>query len=213
MWDRHCSTHGEYLGLTGARLDGPEMLACGLATHYVPSQKLSLLEEELVKSDSSDAAITSEIINKYSDQPRVKQKSAYLRLETIDKCFSRRTVEEIVSAVELEAAIKADDFINTTLQSFKKASPTSLKITLRSIRRGRLEGIGKCLTREYRMVCHVMLGHVSKDFLEVTISSHGTLRLHRPQQIKSHDLSDFKCRVAELYLSTRIETQSGRLLN
>ncbi|GMN66990.1 hypothetical protein TIFTF001_036045, partial [Ficus carica] len=28
---------GEYLGLTGSRLDGAEMLACGLATHFVPS--------------------------------------------------------------------------------------------------------------------------------------------------------------------------------
>lgn len=28
---------GEYAGLTGARLDGAEMLACGLATHFVPS--------------------------------------------------------------------------------------------------------------------------------------------------------------------------------
>jgi len=28
---------GEYVGLTGARLDGAEMLACGLATHFVPS--------------------------------------------------------------------------------------------------------------------------------------------------------------------------------
>ncbi|KAL9690944.1 hypothetical protein QQ045_011359 [Rhodiola kirilowii] len=158
---------GEYLGLTGARLDGPEMLACGLATHYVPSHNLSLLEEKLITVDSSDAAAAiSEIINKYSEQPLVKQQSAFLRLETIDKCFSRRTVEEIVSALELEAANKSDDFINTTLQTLKKASPTSLKISLRSIRRGRLEGIGKCLSREYRMVCHVMLGHVSKDFLE-----------------------------------------------
>uniref|UniRef100_A0A7N0U5F3 3-hydroxyisobutyryl-CoA hydrolase n=1 Tax=Kalanchoe fedtschenkoi TaxID=63787 RepID=A0A7N0U5F3_KALFE len=157
---------GEYLGLTGARLDGPEMLACGLATHYVPSQKLPLLEEELIKVDSSDAAIISDIISKYSEQPLVKQESAYLRLETIDKCFSRRTVEEIFSALEREGAKKPNDFINTTLQTLKKASPTSLKISLRSIRQGRLEGIGKCLAREYRMVCHVMLGHVSKDFLE-----------------------------------------------
>ncbi|XP_016513960.1 3-hydroxyisobutyryl-CoA hydrolase 1 isoform X2 [Nicotiana tabacum] len=28
---------GEYAGLTGARLDGAEMLACGLATHFVSS--------------------------------------------------------------------------------------------------------------------------------------------------------------------------------
>ena len=31
------SYSGDYVGLTGARLDGAEMLACGLATHFVPS--------------------------------------------------------------------------------------------------------------------------------------------------------------------------------
>jgi 3-hydroxyisobutyryl-CoA hydrolase len=31
------SFSGEYVGLTGVRLDAAEMLACGLATHFVPS--------------------------------------------------------------------------------------------------------------------------------------------------------------------------------
>lgn len=31
---------GEYVGLTGARLDGAEMFACGLATHFVPLEVL-----------------------------------------------------------------------------------------------------------------------------------------------------------------------------
>lgn len=29
---------GEYLGLTGARLNGKELVAAGLATHFVPSE-------------------------------------------------------------------------------------------------------------------------------------------------------------------------------
>ena len=29
---------GEYLGLTGSRLDGAELLSIGLATHFVPSE-------------------------------------------------------------------------------------------------------------------------------------------------------------------------------
>ena len=33
---------GEYLGLTGGRLNGNEMLACGLATHFVLSKVPSL---------------------------------------------------------------------------------------------------------------------------------------------------------------------------
>ncbi|MFS7981636.1 putative 3-hydroxyisobutyryl-CoA hydrolase [Helianthus anomalus] len=32
---------GEYVGLTGARLNGAEMLACGLGTHFVPSKVLA----------------------------------------------------------------------------------------------------------------------------------------------------------------------------
>ena len=38
-WYHNLCKHmaGEYCGLTGSRLDGAEMLACGLATHFVPS--------------------------------------------------------------------------------------------------------------------------------------------------------------------------------
>jgi hypothetical protein len=36
---------GEYVGLTGARLDGAEMLLCGLATHLVPSAVFPLCTE------------------------------------------------------------------------------------------------------------------------------------------------------------------------
>ncbi|GMY22880.1 3-hydroxyisobutyryl-CoA hydrolase 1-like, partial [Fagus crenata] len=157
---------GEYVGLMGTRLDGAEMLACGLATHFVPSEKLSLLEEALCKIDSSDPAIISAVIDEYSQQPYMKEKSAYHRLNVIDRCFSRRTVEEIISALEREALNKKDDWISATIQSLKGASPTSLKISLRSIRQGRLQGVGQCLVREYRMVCHVMQGKVSKDFFE-----------------------------------------------
>ncbi|RDX63871.1 putative 3-hydroxyisobutyryl-CoA hydrolase 3, partial [Mucuna pruriens] len=71
---------GEYVGLTGARLDGAEMLACGLATHFVPSSKLSLLEEALCKVETSDSNAVSAIINKYSEQPFLKEDSVYHRL-------------------------------------------------------------------------------------------------------------------------------------
>ncbi|KAK9050566.1 hypothetical protein SSX86_030463, partial [Deinandra increscens subsp. villosa] len=163
---------GEYVGLTGARLDGAEMLACGLATHFVPLEKLSLLEDALCKANSGDPKIINSIINEFSNtNPKLKEKSQYFRLKTIDRCFSRRTVEQIISALvsykkEKEADKNMDDWISWTIQSLKKASPTSLKISLRSIREGRLQGVGQCLIREYRMVCSVMQGEYSKDFFE-----------------------------------------------
>uniref|UniRef100_M1CFJ3 3-hydroxyisobutyryl-CoA hydrolase n=3 Tax=Solanum tuberosum TaxID=4113 RepID=M1CFJ3_SOLTU len=87
-------------------------------------------------------------------------------MKIINRCFSRRTIEEIISTLESKALDKKDDWISSTIQSLKKASPTSLKISLRSIREGRLQGVGSCLVREYRMACHVLKGEFSKDVHE-----------------------------------------------
>ncbi|KAL2901864.1 3-hydroxyisobutyryl-CoA hydrolase 1 [Bienertia sinuspersici] len=155
---------GEYVGLTGKRLDGPEMLACGLATHYVCSSKLPLLEEELCEGNIDDPLNICKILDKYAEQPVLKENSAYrktrrekdedsgerkgtkrcvkvtlqlgeeiLRLHIIDKCFSCRTVEEILSALEKERAETNDDWVSAAIESLKKASPTSLKISLKSV--------------------------------------------------------------------------------
>ncbi|XP_020884708.1 probable 3-hydroxyisobutyryl-CoA hydrolase 3 [Arabidopsis lyrata subsp. lyrata] len=157
---------GEYVGLTGARLDGAEMLACGLATHFVPSSRLTALEADLCKVGTSDPSFVSTILDAYTQHPHLKQNSLYHRLDVIDRCFSKRTMEEIISALERDATQELDDWILTTIRALKKSSPSSLKISLRSIREGRLQGVGHCLIREYRMVCHVMKGDISKDFVE-----------------------------------------------
>ncbi|KAJ6835073.1 3-hydroxyisobutyryl-CoA hydrolase 1-like [Iris pallida] len=157
---------GEYAGLTGARLDGAEMLACGLATHFVPSTKLGLLEEALIGMASSEHFDVCATIDRFSQQMPLKESSAYNRLDIVDRCFSKRTVEEILAALEQEAVHNAAEWILVAIQSIKKASPTSLKISLRSIREGRMQTVGQCLIREYRMCCHVLRKDVSKDFFE-----------------------------------------------
>ncbi|CAN8315256.1 unnamed protein product [Cochlearia groenlandica] len=157
---------GEYVGLTGARLDGAELLACGLATHFVPSKRLNELEADLCRVASSDPTFVSKILDGYTQNPPLKQKSPYHRLDVINRCFSGRSVEDIISTLEKETTQEQDGWISATIGTLKKASPSSLKISLRSIREGRYQGVGQCLIREYRMVSHVMKGDISKDFLE-----------------------------------------------
>ncbi|XP_015167091.1 3-hydroxyisobutyryl-CoA hydrolase 1-like isoform X2 [Solanum tuberosum] len=158
---------GEYAGLTGSRFDGAEMLACGLATHFVSSDKLPLLEQELVKVNTSDPDAISAIISRFSHIPKLKEGSPYHKMKIIDRCFSRRTIEEIISTLENEALDKKEeDWISSTIQLLKKASPTSLKISLRLIREGRLQGVDICLVCEYRIFCHVLRGEFNKDILE-----------------------------------------------
>ncbi|CAH2060153.1 unnamed protein product [Thlaspi arvense] len=199
---------GEYVGLTGARLDGAEMLACGLATHFVPSARLAALEEDLCRVSSSDPTFVSTILNAYAQHPHLKQQSAYHRqvLEVIDKCFSRRTVEEILSALEKEATQEPNDWISKAIRAMKKASPASLKIGLRSIREGRYQGVGQCLIREYRMVCHVMKGDISKDFVEGCRAI--LIDKDRNPKWKPRSLDEMKDNMVEQYFK-RVEGEEG----
>ncbi|KDP34952.1 hypothetical protein JCGZ_09240 [Jatropha curcas] len=90
---------GEYLGLTGARVDGAEMLACGLATHFVFSKDLHSLENALLTQTSSEMTMIYKVIEKFAQKVKIKEDSTYNRLEIINKCFSKDTVEEILLAV------------------------------------------------------------------------------------------------------------------
>ncbi|MFS7896886.1 putative 3-hydroxyisobutyryl-CoA hydrolase [Helianthus anomalus] len=171
---------GEYVGLTGARLDGAEMLACGLATHFVPLEKFSALEDALCKANTGDPKIINNIIRDFSNKnPKLKEKSQVFRyIFFVCNCENppgklmrphQYTLKHNVHCKEEEADKNKDDWISWTIKTLKKASPTSLKNSLRSIRTGRLQGVGQCLIREYRMSCTVIRGKVCRDFFEVPI--------------------------------------------
>ncbi|MCL7031296.1 hypothetical protein MKW94_014131 [Papaver nudicaule] len=155
---------GEYIGLTGAKLDGTEMLACGLATHFVSSIKLGLLDEALKKVYTTDLATISAVIDEFSEKPTLKERSAYHRQDIIDRCFSQMTVENIISALETESVKAGDAWISESVHLMKKASPICLKVFLKSIRRGRLQSLDQCLAQEYRISCHGL--QVGQDFFE-----------------------------------------------
>ncbi|KAK9095372.1 hypothetical protein Scep_026841 [Stephania cephalantha] len=73
----HFMTFGEYLGLTSARIDGGEMAACGLATHFVPSVNLPSLERELCRVNSANAAVIGAIIDVFAQKVPTREESGY----------------------------------------------------------------------------------------------------------------------------------------
>ncbi|GMN56345.1 hypothetical protein TIFTF001_025453 [Ficus carica] len=156
---------GEYLALTGEKLNGEEMFACGLATHYSHSSRLELIEEQLVALVTDDPSEVEASLEKFSE-PVNPEKGVMSRIETIDKCFGHDTVEEIIDAVESEAARANDAWCTATAKRLKEVSPLSLKVSLRSIRESRFQNLDQCLVREYRMSLQGISKQVSGDFLE-----------------------------------------------
>ncbi|GAB4841921.1 hypothetical protein Ancab_011878 [Ancistrocladus abbreviatus] len=158
---------GEYLGLTGARLTGGEMFACGLATHFVTSKDLPLLENKLEKLGSNASSI-GEIVKKYSQQPCIKEDSPCMSMELINKCFSKNTVEEVLQALlnEKDAHGAANKWIVNGINSMKQACPLSLKISLRLIREGRGQTLAQCLNRDYIVLGNTLSRRIGTNFYE-----------------------------------------------
>ncbi|XP_030468820.1 probable 3-hydroxyisobutyryl-CoA hydrolase 3 [Syzygium oleosum] len=158
---------GEYVGLTGARVDGATMVACGLATHFVFSKDLPLLEHTLSSVDPSNAAEILYVINKFAHKSNTKEEELHKRLKSINRCFSRQTVEGILHFLEKELRDNlAEKWIADAVNNMKSASPTSLKVFLRSIREGRGQTIEQCLAREYTVFCNIVRRKITNDYYE-----------------------------------------------
>ncbi|KAG2539471.1 3-hydroxyisobutyryl-CoA hydrolase-like protein 2, mitochondrial [Panicum virgatum] len=163
----HLTGHvGEYLALTGEKLDGADMIALGLATHYSMSEHLDLVDERLAKLVTDDPSVIDSSLAQYGDMVYADKKSIVHRMEVIDKCFSHDTVEEIVDALESEAARLDEEWCTLALKRLKEASPLALKVSLRSIREGRYQTLDECLVCEYRMSMNAISKQFSHEFCE-----------------------------------------------
>ncbi|KAL5558228.1 hypothetical protein UlMin_034439 [Ulmus minor] len=157
---------GEYLALTGDKLNGVEMIACCLATHYALKERLPSIEDRLSRLTTDSPSVIETSLAQYGDIVYPDKRSILSKLDAIDRCFSHDTVEEIVDALEKEASDSFDEWCKTALKKLKEASPLSLKVTLQSIHEGRFQSLDQCLVREYRISHTVISKRVSDDFSE-----------------------------------------------
>lgn len=162
-----CPGHvGRYLGLTGARIGPADALYCGVATHFVPRERVSDLVAALEATPwraGGQAGQAEAVLAQFAVEPEPALLPA--RQEPIDRCFAPETVEAIIEALSAEAAGGGAhaEWAAQTRATLLAKSPTSLKITLRQLVVGRDFDLDAALILEYRLTQHVMEGH---DFYE-----------------------------------------------
>jgi enoyl-CoA hydratase len=153
---------GRYLGLTGARLGAADALYCGIATHFVPQDRVLELRTAVtgtVWRAGEERAQIAAILASFAADPGPPPIAA--RRAMIDRCFAGDTVEAILDTLagETEDAAWAEE----TRAILLTKSPTSLRITLRQLILGQGFDLAEALKLEYRMTQHVMAAH---DFYE-----------------------------------------------
>lgn len=140
---------GTYLAMTGNSVGPADMLYCGLATHYMPSDKWD--------RDAAAADIES-FLNRNAGRPGDPGELERNR-GVIDRCFAHDTAEKIVRALESEDGAWAQ----TVAQTLRKRSPVSVKIALEHLHRAKGESFDDVLRRDFLLAQHFMRGH---DFYE-----------------------------------------------
>ncbi|KAF3493678.1 hypothetical protein DY000_02052002 [Brassica cretica] len=142
---------GEFLALTGAILNGKELVAIGMATHFVPRAKVVALMARLARLDSGDTDVVRSTIEEFSEKVDLDKDSILNKQSIIDACFSKESVKQIIQAFEAEGSKEGNEWITRILKRLKESSPTALKINLRSIREARNQTLGDCLKKEFRI--------------------------------------------------------------
>lgn len=157
---------GEYLALTGARLNGKELVTAGLATHFVPSEKLPEVEKRLMSLTSGEENAVRSAIDEFAVEVQLDEESILNKKALIDECFSKDTVADIIKSLESEASKEGNGWIGPVLKGLKRSSPTGLRMTLRSIREGRNQKLSECLRKEFRLTINTLRMVISEDVYE-----------------------------------------------
>lgn len=148
---------GIYMGMTGTPVKGYDMKKVGLATHFIESHKLDELEKSLIKCKTYKDV--EKILSESSSHPTSFATELDQVLPNIKKCFSGSTVEEIYVNLHRDGS----DWAKNTIITLDRKSPTALKVTHRSITKGRNMSLRDCLKMEMRLAIHHANG---RDFKE-----------------------------------------------
>ncbi|MBO0748927.1 MAG: enoyl-CoA hydratase/isomerase family protein [Porphyrobacter sp.] len=145
---------GAFMALTGARLDGSECLWAGLATHYLPSERLAEVKARIVETPGEIATILNEL-SVEPPQARIAGNAG-----KIDRLFARDGLEEIIAALEADPS----EWAAKELKAVTAKCPTTAKVALREFAEGaRRSDFAAEMRAEYRLAARMML---RPDFAE-----------------------------------------------
>jgi enoyl-CoA hydratase len=145
---------GQFLALTGARLDGAECVRLGLATHYVPSLALDDLKARILAEPEG--------IEAWLEDSRVTPPPARIEsnLPLVDRLFASDDYEEILAALESDGS----EWAKTELATLSAKSPQACKVSLRLLYDGaRVQDFAHEMRQEYAVATRVVQRH---DFVE-----------------------------------------------
>ncbi|CAA7613273.1 Enoyl-CoA hydratase/carnithine racemase [Magnetospirillum sp. LM-5] len=145
---------GLFLGLTGTRLGPADMLAAGLATHFVPAAGLEGLRAGLEQASRQEDAgqAVADLLERLHRSPGPSALAG--RLATIDQLCRADGPQAMMAALDAVG----EDWADLAAAAMRAASPTSLAVTWRQLTEGQGLGFDDAIRREFRLACTLLQG-------------------------------------------------------
>ena len=141
---------GLYLGMTGHRLTGSDVHACGLATHFVDSSKLTELRSAL--ESTSDISGTVDQYSYHSSQGLTLNAEFLKSVET----YFRDTTSFGDFFSRLRVGVnRKDPFALATMKTVWSKCPLTVRVWFESFTLGSRQTLPQVLEREYHMCIQV----------------------------------------------------------
>jgi enoyl-CoA hydratase len=145
---------GQFMALTGARLDASECLYLGLATNYIEQASLEELHERILKAPGR---IQGALGAAAAIAPDAKIES---NMGQITKLFASDRLEDVLAALEEDGS----DWAQSELATLKSKSPLSCKVSLRLLAEGaNRSSFAEEMRAEYALAGRIVRTH---DFRE-----------------------------------------------
>jgi len=145
---------GQYLALTGARIDGAEACALGLATHYLHAEALEEAKRRIVTAPGDAAAVLDELSSPAPDARILAHRDA------IDRLFASDRLEDVLMALEADGG----EWAAQQLATLRTKSPQACKVSLKLLLEGKtMPTFEDEMHQEYAVAAHVVQRH---DFAE-----------------------------------------------
>ena len=153
---------GTHLALTAGRVGAADALFLGLADFHIELARLADLPKRLRDCRSAED-IEKQLLSLATPPSPGELESAQ---SWIDEAFSADTVEEICERLATRGEPEGLD----DLQKIRGNSPTSLKIALRALRKGReFKKLAPCLAMELTVATHLMRSHDMREGVRAAV--------------------------------------------
>lgn len=200
---------GTYLGLTGRSIKRADAYHLGLVTHCIDGDGFDEIETAL-----ADAQTIDSLLDGLHHDPGAGELAPHQ--EMIAHCFAADMVEDIMARLT-EVSGESRTFAQGVLDDLSKRSPTSLKITLRHLRRAAGSDLREVLITDQRLVCRSLAAHDFAEGVRAALIDKDNLPVWQPATLA--EVSDAAVAAyfeplgegQELQLLPRAEMQASRI--